>query len=436
MENILNSIDNVLTSLDDYVIQTKRFIEVLPGRPPAPQNKDRNSFDEARGSETRNHFDDEGGLQTRSSFDEERDLEGLPTQKSFDEEEIQEQRVFNSEVPFPRRVGSIDLSQCEAINPVGGGGESNCYVLERLPTKQRIVAKIIHQRRLRSNFIPREVGILHRILPKNKRITNLLAFSLDTNTEIYFEYYAGGDLEKLLRAFEQHKAPVPENFIWHVLYQLSDALMLLHHGYNLSGCDTPAPGWQPLVHSDIKPANILIRLPPPGSDQGAYPDMVLGDFGHTTMCEETEFRGSPGWQPPELPRYSTKADIWGVGAIIHALAHGHHQPPIRTISSNDSKNGTLWDRSVYNCQPENRQVKPIVSTYSSDLQDAMMAAMQMDPANRASARDLLDYVVKKFKDGVVPSDPLPDWVFAYAESFNTFETGGYADHRFFRDMEF
>jgi hypothetical protein len=102
---------------------------------------------------------------------------------------------------------------------------------------------------------------------------------------------------------------VPEHFVWHVLSQLTEALIALQEGVCDQSRDEPAVRpkrgastrsqfWTPQIHSDIKLLNIFCA-----KDNVAYPSypkVLLADFD--TVQDEHDLQwsrcGTRGWQPP------------------------------------------------------------------------------------------------------------------------------------------
>ncbi|KAF2123138.1 kinase-like domain-containing protein [Lophiotrema nucula] len=77
-------------------------------------------------------------------------------------------------------------------------------------------------------------------------------------------------LGDVVRSFGQSNAIAPEELVWHVFLQLSDALLFLHR-------NKPA-----IVHRDLMPDNILVDCFK--QDIAGFPNIVLIDFG----CAEYE----------------------------------------------------------------------------------------------------------------------------------------------------
>ena len=135
------------------------------------------------------------------------------------------------------------------------------------------------------------------------------------------------ELGTLSRVYNGHqlttpKKPVPEHFIWYLLSQVSKALMALQQGV----CSTPnlerqdqnhkspiasgedldldatSVAWRPIIHSDIKDANIFLRSD--NTQYPAYPRVVLSDFDiafeqdDEREMDKRKVQGTPGLMPP------------------------------------------------------------------------------------------------------------------------------------------
>lgn len=268
-------------------------------------------------------------------------------------------------------VRAVFVDDWRLVRRIGEGDQGKSTLMERKRDGELAVRKQINHYET-TNGGPLEAIILQDILPSSRRLVELKAFTFEPSGRAdpylieWFEYCQGGDL--------QHAVPqsgrLPEDFIWHCFIQIAEALDVLHN-----------VGSREVVHRDIKPDNIFLdqkyRYAAP------WPNLKVGDFGMATIEPHTEGVFVPCWQGPELPLLSTAGDIWGLGAIIHWLAHG--RPPIRSRSANFRGSQKEWE-----VRPEARKPMPLPRPYSSNLNDHMMRCLEWDPRDRISSEKLVD----------------------------------------------
>lgn len=151
------------------------------------------------------------------------------------------------------------------------------------------------------------------------------------------------------------------------IHDVADGLSYLH---NLP---------KPMIHQDIKPANILI------DNLGKY---VITDFGISTNLHRTltrrsmpasnEGSGTTAYMAPE--RFGTKTtaiianDIWSLGATLYELATG--DVPFGEF-------GGLTQSKVH-------RPAPIEGDYSEDIKNLIYACLSEEPWERPSADDILN----------------------------------------------
>lgn len=284
-----------------------------------------------------------------------------------------------------------ELESYKQVGHVGSGGYGNCLLLQKRSNMTLRVCKI--QKRTKDISLPFEVEILRDILDDHPRIVRLHDAITHTNTmQLYFDYYPGGDLFKLMARYFEDWQGVPESFIWHCFLQISEGLAFMHHGYDRRqlGGPPPASDWQPIIHGDIKPENIF--LGPPTPDSHGYPSLVLGDFGLATM-DEIPFPGTWKWQPPELPMTSKKADVWALGAVIHALAHEGRAPLRHRPDGMHPHDFYRW--------PGARQPMSLLGNYTTELHELVIhGALEFNPQARPSSLEVLQCVVVEVDLGV------------------------------------
>ncbi|KAK3071991.1 hypothetical protein LTR53_007621 [Teratosphaeriaceae sp. CCFEE 6253] len=93
----------------------------------------------------------------------------------------------------------------------------------------------------------------------------------------------GGTLQAFLKQFPEAVSPA---FIWHVGAQVIGALLYLHHGIvDPIASVAPVADWPMVFHEDCYPCNLLLR---PAPAFGAFPDVVLADFGRAAAVSSRE----------------------------------------------------------------------------------------------------------------------------------------------------
>ena len=258
----------------------------------------------------------------------------------------------------------MHTSNLETVRRLGGGYEGTTWL-----EQDRVTGEVYARKALRIwtevGGQPLEVQIRKYCMPRHH--DNLLDFcgwdsmrtSAGEQCSIYYEYCAGGDLKKLIP--KRHPATHPESFIWHVFIQLAVALDAMH---NL--------GPQHVVHGDVKPGNVFLTSP--YRPHHSYPRLKLGDYGMAVTDTVSDAHGARSWMGPEM-ECSAKADVWALGAIIHALCHGFGAV---------SKVHRGWKRD-----PDARRPEDLPSRYSDTLNHRMMSCLRTDPRDRPDSETLV-----------------------------------------------
>lgn len=288
------------------------------------------------------------------------------------------------------------------------GGEGSCLLVQRRSDNKLHVCKVSKRARY-DRRIPKEVKFLRDILPPNDRIVKFRSLLITPQTtQIYLDYYNGGDLADLIDNYYINYAKIPESFIWHALLHIAEAVAFLHYGYDRHSHRPTQRDWKKVIHRDIKPPNILLRLPKTNSRDRdfAYPSLVLADFGLATLKPISAVGGTPIWQPPETPEASLAGDCWAVGAIIHAMALGGRPPVDEPPEEYTPRSREMWYRSR-----SSRRVYPINKLYSHELEDCMFGALTFDPWKRFNAMEILTATVDHYESNNEVWEPLGYWAF-------------------------
>jgi len=174
----------------------------------------------------------------------------------------------------------------------------------------KLISKSHHDFSMKA--IRKELNLLQKI--SHPGCVNLLDFfQVDKNIVVVQEVANGQDLhERLCRS-----GPLNSQQAAFVLGQLLDTLQYLH---SIRIC-----------HRDLKPENILMVGNDPSSQD--YWRVKIGDFGLSTDEADgykdvmTTVVGTPEFSAPEClriatggrGRYSCKADVWSLGAILYTM---------------------------------------------------------------------------------------------------------------------
>lgn len=144
-----------------------------------------------------------------------------------------------------------------------------------------------------------------------------------------------------------------------------------------------------IIHRDIKPSNVFLRQK--YAKHKDFPEIVLGDFGCATVTNETECFTTRRYQPPEMPLCTTRSDVWGVGAVIHALVHDNG--PYKPVPEDWSHEENNWW-----ALRESKQPRKMPTRYSGTLNDRMMDALEMERKKRISSRKLVSQLENSLEE--------------------------------------
>lgn len=232
---------------------------------------------------------------------------------------VQQQSKLQQLVPTsPTAIAGYAIS-----NSIGRGSYSTVYKAHKNRGKYEVVAiKCIQiatlSNKSKENLI-NEINILGKI--KHQNVVSMKKFTWDAkNIYLILEYCPGGNLAEYIKS----KKRLTEFMVQHFAQQLVQGLEVLHS--------------ENIVHSDLKPANILLSIPPVGSCRNVR--LKIADFGFSRKLQNnndyiTGIKGSPLYMAPEvlsLQPYSSKADLYSLGVILFECLFG--SAPYGTLDLN------------------------------------------------------------------------------------------------------
>lgn len=121
-------------------------------------------------------------------------------------------------------------------------------------------------------------------------------------------FYPGGDLYHFTRAFPQ---AITVSFVWHVVYQLTEAVLFLFFGTTDVRKPKQPEEWPYMFHGDFHDGNVLLRQADPQSGFGNYPDVILSDFGTGEIHNDPEMKN--------VMKVRQLRDIQGLAIILQTL---------------------------------------------------------------------------------------------------------------------
>jgi hypothetical protein len=261
------------------------------------------------------------------------------------------------------------LGGCKLIRKVGEGGMGEVYLGEQIRVGNRAVAvKVVRaDDDALSNGVPDDVEQRFRreaALLGNFSHPNILPVH-DSGVEdgylyLVMQYAPDGSLADAIKGRGDHPLalPAPLPFVTDIIGQVADALQYTHD--------------RGVVHRDVKPGNVLIRVEPNG-----HWHAMLADFGVArameTSTHKTQVTGTLAYMAPEQfnAKFSPATDQYALGVMTYQLLSG------RVPFEGDL--GAVTAGHLYEQPPSLRGFNPNVPP---EIEAVVMRALAKDPAQR------------------------------------------------------
>jgi serine/threonine protein kinase len=262
-----------------------------------------------------------------------------------------------------------EIGGCKLIRKIGAGGMGDVYLAEQIRVGNRSVAvKVVSPDDL--TFHPEAATDIARRFEREAAILGNLSHPnilpvhdsgiQDGMLYLVMQYAPDGSLADALHGTGNHPLtlPLPLPFALDLASQVADALYYTHqHG---------------IVHRDVKPGNVLIRVEPNG-----HWHVLLADFGVARSVEidsqRTQVTGTFIYMAPEQfsARFSPASDQYALAVMTFQLLAG--RPPF------DGDLATLTRAHMYESPPSLHAINPAVP---AAVDAVITRALAKDPKDR------------------------------------------------------
>jgi serine/threonine protein kinase len=261
------------------------------------------------------------------------------------------------------------LGGCKLIRKIGEGGMGQVYLGEQVRVGNRLVAVKVVQPGDAANApgateeterrFQREAALLGQFSHPNILPVHDSGIE-DGLLYLVMQYAPAGSLSDAIRGRSAHKLELPASlaFTDDIIGQVADALQYTHS--------------RGVVHRDVKPGNVLIRIEPNG-----HWHALLADFGiaraQDTMPQQTQVSGTLAYMAPEQfsGKFSPASDQYALAVMAYQLLAG------RTPFEGDL--ATLTRGHMYEQPPSLRTFNAAVPLA---VEQVINRALSKEPAQR------------------------------------------------------
>jgi serine/threonine protein kinase len=226
---------------------------------------------------------------------------GTPTKSTPKETKSKQKKSYH------RHEGIVKRGKWTLGAKIGVGSFGVVHIGMDTTNGTLMAVKTFQMERAVMKDVRREIELLRSL--KHKNIVRYYGAEMDKkHLHIFQEWVPAGSVSTMLSRFGSFAMPVIRSY----LSQTLSGLVYLHENH--------------ILHRDIKGSNLLVN------DEGV---VKLSDFGASKRFSNLQadlmmsmtVRGTPYFMAPEVfeEKYSSKADIWGVGCVAYQMTTG--SPP-------------------------------------------------------------------------------------------------------------
>lgn len=330
---------------------------ILPqGNQDSPPNSNSDSKDSSQNS---NIFDPQNNL--NYFFDDiEENSSLLPVNNiimpTFFDNQISSNVINIEKIEVKRNTNILyDEIEINKKSKLGSGATAN--VLRVKHRDKPYALKIIPYYEVKPSVIIQEVKCLHESMNCPYIIEFYEAYHREGSVRLLLEYMDCGSLEDVYKI-----APIPENVLSCITYQILKGLQYLHEEKRI-------------IHRDIKPSNVLLN------HKG---QVKISDFGMSRKLEQSlqafhTFQGSFMYMSPERLKgesHTFSSDLWSLGLTLIECA-------IRKFPY-DIEEFNVWNYTKFLTED-----KLNLNKISPELRELVKYCLNIDPNGRLSASELL-----------------------------------------------
>jgi serine/threonine-protein kinase len=299
------------------------------------------------------------------------------------------ERVIDAQTARADAAAKKDrIGPYQKIRKLGGGGQGDVWLVRR-DGRRRYVVKIPHaapkqsERQLLMDLLEREAKLLEGL--HEGKVATYYDYGWDGDTPyLVLQYLIGTDLE----AYGEARLLTVDE-LQPIVRDVCLGLRALHE--------------RGIVHSDLKPSNVFLRLQLPQSAEETFTDAhrdprvarlseaVLIDFGIARIItddRESDAEGTLGFLSPEQALgesdISSKADVYGLGATVFSALTG------RKLFQEKKTGASYLMAHAYERPFDNEAVVAAMATFDDELRELLAHATELDPAERPSVDAFAD----------------------------------------------